>query len=37
VALLAPAIARDHSALRAAFDRLEREIDTWCMEAKLVA
>jgi len=37
VALLAPDIARDRSTLRAAFDRLEREIDTWCTEAKLVA
>ena len=37
VALLAPDIPRDSSALRAAFDRVEREIDTWCTEAKLVA
>lgn len=37
VALLAPATARDNSPLRAAFDRVERAIDTWCAEAKLVA
>jgi hypothetical protein len=37
VALLASAIPRDHSRLRAAFDRLAQEIDTWCTEAKLVA
>jgi hypothetical protein len=37
VALLAPEIPRDHSALRGAFDRLEREIESWCTEAKLVA
>jgi hypothetical protein len=37
VALLAPEIPRDRSPLRTAFDRLEREIDTWCTEAKLVA
>jgi hypothetical protein len=37
VALLTPEISRDHAPLRAAFDRFEREIDTWCTEAKLVA
>jgi hypothetical protein len=37
VALLAPAIARDRSALREAFDRLERTVNTWCAEAKLAA
>jgi hypothetical protein len=37
VALLAPAIAPDRSALRGAFDRLERAMDTWCTEAKLAA
>ncbi len=37
VALLAPAIARDHSALRGAFDHLERAMDAWCTEAQLVA
>jgi len=37
VALLTPALARDHAPLRGAFDRLEREINTWCTEAKLVA
>ncbi len=30
-------IARDKSRLRAAFDRLEREIDRWCADAKLAA
>lgn len=37
LALLAPEIPQDHAPLRAAFDRVEREIDTWCTEAKLVA
>jgi hypothetical protein len=37
VALLAPAIGRDRSALRGAFDRLERAVNTWCAEAQLVA
>jgi len=37
LALLAPEIARDRSPLRGAFHRLERAIDTWCTEAKLVA
>jgi hypothetical protein len=37
VALLTPEIPRDRAALRAAFDRLERVMDTWCTEAKLVA
>jgi hypothetical protein len=37
MALLRPEAATDHSPLRTAFDRLEREIDTWCTEAKLVA
>jgi len=37
VALLTPEIGRDRSALRATFDRLERHIDSWCTEAKLVA
>ena len=37
VALLTPEIAHDRSALRATFDRLERHIDSWCTEAKLVA
>jgi hypothetical protein len=36
-ALLRPEAATDPSRLRAAFDRLEREIDMWCTEAKLVA
>jgi hypothetical protein len=41
--LLRPALARLVSpsphggALRAAFDRLEREVDAWCTQAKLVA
>jgi len=37
VALLAPEIAPDRSALREAFDRLERVVNTWCTEAQLVA
>lgn len=37
VALLTPEIPRDHAPLRAALDRLERVIDPWCTEAKLVA
>ena len=37
VALLAPEIAPDRSALRGAFDRLERAVNTWCTEATLVA
>jgi hypothetical protein len=37
VALLAPGIARDHSALRGAFDQLERVMDAWCTQAQLVA
>jgi len=37
LALLTPESARDHSPLRGAFDRLEREIATWCTEAQLVA
>lgn len=37
LALLAPESPQDHTPLRAAFDRVEREIDTWCTEAKLVA
>ena len=37
IALLRPEAATDPSPLRAAFDRLEREIDAWCTEAKLVA
>jgi hypothetical protein len=37
LALLAPEIAPDRSALRGAFDRLERAVTTWCTEAKLVA
>jgi hypothetical protein len=37
LALLAPAIAPDRSALHAAFDRLQRALDTCCTEAQLVA
>lgn len=37
LALLAPETACDGSPLRGAFDRLERVMDTWCTEAKLVA
>jgi hypothetical protein len=37
VALLAPEIAPDRSALREAFDRLERTVNTWCAEVKLAA
>jgi hypothetical protein len=37
LALLTPDIAPDPSALRSAFDRLAREINTWCADAKLVA
>jgi hypothetical protein len=35
IPLLRPEAATDPSALRAAFDRLEREIDLWYTEAKL--
>lgn len=37
LAIVIPEIASDDCALRAAFDRLEREMDTWCAQAKLAA
>jgi hypothetical protein len=37
LAIVLPAPATDSCALRTAFDRLERAMDTWCTEAKLVA
>jgi hypothetical protein len=37
LAIVIPEIARDDCALRAAFDRLEREMDAWCAPAKLAA
>jgi hypothetical protein len=37
LAIVIPATATDPCALRVAFDRLEREMETWCTEAKLVA
>ncbi len=37
LAILIPEIASDDSALRAAFDRLERQMDAWCTQAELVA
>jgi hypothetical protein len=37
LARLMPEIPDDAGPLRAAFDRLEREVDAWCAQAKLVA
>ena len=37
LACLMPDIPDDTGPLRAAFDRLEREVDAWCAQAKLVA
>jgi len=37
LAIVIPKTVPDPCALRVAFDRLEREIETWCTEAKLVA
>ncbi len=37
LACLMPEIPADSGPLRAAFDRLEREVDAWCAQAKLAA
>jgi len=37
LAIVIPEIASDDCALRAAFDRLEREMDAWCAQARLAA
>jgi hypothetical protein len=37
LACLMPEVPHDAGPLRAAFDRLEREVDAWCVQAKLVA
>lgn len=37
LARVVPTLPDDAGALRVAFDRLEREVDAWCTQAKLVA